>query len=77
MIAQFIIFLREFFWSKIQKSGGWGSGKAAFVSDDAMIITRLGPGPEGEGGFRSDVSDERPQSQGWRQRWPTNAEEGL
>ncbi|PWN34683.1 uncharacterized protein FA14DRAFT_160184, partial [Meira miltonrushii] len=24
MIAQFIIFLREYVWSKIQKSGGWG-----------------------------------------------------
>lgn len=70
MIAQLIIFLRELFWAKIQKSGGWGSAKAAFVEDDAMIITTFGPGPEGEGGHRNDVADERPQAEGWRQRWP-------
>ena len=77
MIAQFVIFLRELIWSKIQKSGGWGSAKAAFVSDEAMILTRLGPGPEGEGGIRNDIADERSQTEGWRQRWPINTEAGI
>lgn len=70
MIGQFVIFMREWIAAKIQRSGQWCSAKAMGVSDEAMIVTDRGPGPEGEGGRRHAASDGQ-QTEGYRQRWPT------
>jgi hypothetical protein len=69
MIGQFLIFFREWVAAKIQGSGGWGSAKAKGVADEALFVTKRGPGPEGEGGRRSDSSSQEAQSQDRRQRW--------
>lgn len=68
MIGQFLIFVREWVASRIQRSGQWGSAKAMGVCDDSVLHTIQGPGPEGEGGRKHDVGEQE-NSQAWRQRW--------
>lgn len=72
MIGQLAIFLRELVAAKVQRSGQWGSAKPLGVHDDALFVTRRGPGPEGEGGRRKDAG-ELQHAEGWRQRWPAAA----
>lgn len=66
MVGQFLIFCREWLAAKIQGSGGWGSAKAKGVSDEALFMTKRGPGPDGQGGRRNVSSSEKAQSENWR-----------
>lgn len=63
LVGQFAIFIREYVAAKLLPSEGhWGTAQVRGVPDDALVPTKLGPGPEGEGGRRHNAED------GWRQR---------
>ncbi|PWN44194.1 hypothetical protein IE81DRAFT_321596 [Ceraceosorus guamensis] len=71
LVGQFLIWLREWLAALLQRSGGWGSAKPVGVPDDALVPTKFGPGPDGEGGQRSSSAGP------WRQRWPPAISHGV
>lgn len=73
LVGQFVIFVREYVAAKLLPSQGhWGTAQVRGVPDEALVPTKLGPGPEGEGGHRHDTEQD-----GWRQRSSLNSSSGT